>query len=209
MDNRKGKFITLEGPEGAGKSTQASRLAEYLRSKGLEVVKTREPGGVSISEQLRSILLNPDSTIYSRAELMLYAAGRAQHTQELIVPALESGKYVVCERYIHASMAYQGYGRGLDMGLIRELNDIATGGLAPDIVFLFDIDVAEGLQRVKSSDRELDRLEQENLLFHQKVRDGYLEICRASDNMFLLDSSKDSDSIYSEILSVLEKEKIL
>jgi len=159
----KGKFITLEGPEGAGKSTQAGVIADFLEQQGKKVVRTREPGGVSIAEELREILLNPENIIFPRAELLLYAAGRAQHTGELIMPALEEGKYVICERFTHASIAYQGYGRNLDIELIRKLNQIATEGVTPDLTVIMDIDVKEGLKRVRKSNRQFDRLESENI----------------------------------------------
>ena len=200
-----GKFITLEGPEGAGKSTQASMLADYIKGRGIEVVRSREPGGVSIAEQLREILLNPGSIIYPKTELLLYASGRAQHTQELIMPALEAGKFVVCERYIHASVAYQGYGRGLDMELIEQLNFISTSGLEPDMTFVLDIDVSEGLKRVESSNREFDRLESENIEFHRKVRDGYLKMAAESDIMIVVDSSGNIMETNRQIIEQIEK----
>jgi dTMP kinase len=205
----RGKFIALEGPEGAGKSTQAEMLASYMKDRGHDVVRTREPGGVSIAEQLREMLLNPGNFIFPRAELLLYAAGRAQHTEELILPALKEGKHVVCERYTHASVAYQGYGRGLDIGLINMLNDIAAGGVAPDAVIIMDIDVAQGLARVRSSNRGLDRLESENISFHKKVREGYLEIVKTNPDISVVDASQSKEDIHNRILQILKGKNIV
>lgn len=205
----RGKFITLEGPEGAGKSTQAKLLSNYLKDNGYPAVWTREPGGVSIAEQLREMLLNPDSKIYPRAELLIYAAGRAQHTEELINPALEDQKYVICERYIHASLAYQGYGRELDLGLIRKLNDIATGGRNPDITFIFDIDASKGLQRTKDSGTKLDRLESENIKFHRRVREGYLNLSEGNNNIVVLDAEKSKKELHSELVRILKNREII
>lgn len=207
MTKRNGKFITLEGPEGSGKSTQARLLADYLTEKGIDVVRTREPGGVSIAEQLREMLLNPDNVICARAELLLYASGRAQHTEELILPALKEGKYVICERYTHASIAYQGYGRGLDMDLINQLNNVATGGLCPDITIILDIDVEKGLKRVETSCRDFDRLECENISFHQKVRDGYLAIANDDPRVLIVDSDNPVEDIHKRVVNIL-KEKV-
>ncbi len=208
-NNNPGKFITLEGPEGAGKSTQARLLSKYLKEKGYPSVWTREPGGVSIAEQLRELLLNPDSKIFSRAELLIYAAGRAQHTEELINPALQAGKYVICERYIHASLAYQGYGRKLNLDLIRNLNDIATGGINPDLTVIFDIPVKKGLQRTKDSGNQLDRLESENLQFHRRVRKGYLKLSKEEDNIVVLDACKSISDLHLELISVLKNKTII
>ncbi|MFH1416329.1 MAG: dTMP kinase [Elusimicrobiota bacterium] len=209
MAELQGKFITLEGPEGSGKSTQALMLAEYLSGRGDEVVKTREPGGVSIAEQLREMLLNPDNIICSKTELLLYAAGRAQHTEELILPALRQGKYVICERFTHATVAYQGYGRGLDMKLIEELNNVATGGIQPDITVILDVPADEGLNRVKKSNRSFDRLESENISFHRKVRAGYLELARLNGDIEVIESIGTPESVHEKIINLLEEKGIL
>lgn len=209
MGELKGKFITFEGPEGSGKTTQAKLLSEYFSGQGIEAVRTREPGGVSISEQLREILLNPDNLICPRAELLLYASGRAQHTEELILPALKEGKYVICERYAHASVAYQGYGRGLDMELINELNRVATRGIYPDITLILDIDVEEGLRRVERSDRVLDRLEKENISFHKKVRNGYLELARMNPDIIVINAIGTEKNIYEKIVAVLKEKNLI
>lgn len=209
MTDIKGRFVTLEGPEGAGKSTQARLLADYLAEEGCQVVRTREPGGVSIAEQLREMLLNTQNFIYPTAELLLYAAGRAQHTEELILPALKEGKYVICERYTHASIAYQGYGRGLDIELIKKLNEVASGSLSPDATIILDIDAALGLERVKKSNRGLDRLESENISFHKRVRQGYLEMVEKYAKVSLVDASESPDEIHKAILGILKEKKII
>lgn len=176
--SKRGFFITLEGPDGCGKTTQAGLAVRHLRARGLDVVHTREPGGTSFAENLRKILLDPRHAIFSTAELLLYEASRAQHTEEVIRPALKSGKIVFCERYTDATMAYQGYGRGLDLSAIRKLNAIATAGLLPDLTVVLDIPSREGLARLKkdrkrSSDGKGDRMEREALSFHDRVRKGY------------------------------------
>ncbi|MBN2406809.1 MAG: dTMP kinase [Elusimicrobia bacterium] len=208
-EGKRGRFITLEGPEGSGKSTQTRLLVEYIAGLGRPVIHTREPGGVSISEKLREILLNKDNRIFPKAELMLYASGRAQHTEELIMPALLSGKYVVCERYIHASIAYQGYGRGLDIELIRKLNDMATGGLVPDITIYMDIEAAEGLKRVERSNRSLDRLESENISFHERVRQGYLSMAGTDPRIVTLDARNSREDIHAHIIDILRSRNII
>jgi len=206
--NKKSFFITLEGPEGAGKSTQAGVVTDYLTDLGMDVVRTREPGGVSISEQLREILLKPGSAISPRTELLLYAAGRAQHTSELIMPALKEGKSVICERYTHASLAYQGYGRQLDKELIRTLNEVATMGLKPDLTIIFNISAEEGLSRVASSERTFDRLESENIQFHRRVRDGYLALAENDPNIEVVDARLPEKALSEKIIEILRRRKI-
>lgn len=178
-------LITFEGIEGSGKSTQAGLLVEYLRGKGLNVILTREPGGVEVSERIRSILIETGLNISPKAELFLFLASRAQHTDELIRPSLQKGYIVVCDRYIDASVAYQGYGRGLDVGMIKRLNDLATDGLRPDLTVLLDLPPEEGLKRVRAS-KKVDRIEGEDLEFHRRVREGYLEIARSEPDRFLV-----------------------
>jgi len=173
---RRGFFVTIEGPDGSGKSTQSKLLVRYLCRKGWDVVHTREPGGTLFTEFLRKILLKPESRISPLTELLLYTASRAQHTIELIKPALQDNKIVVCERYTDATTAYQGYGRKLSLKLIKQLNNIATGGLKPDITLLLDIDVEKGLSKIKKGKR--DRLEKEGLSFHRRLRRGYLSIAK-------------------------------
>ena len=197
-------FITFEGIEGSGKSTQAKLLVEYLRGKGLNVILTREPGGVELSERIRSILIETGLDISPRAELLLFLASRAQHTDELIRPSLQKGHIVVCDRYIDASVAYQGYGRGLSIEMIKRLNDWATGGIRPNLTVLLDLSPEEGLERVRTS-KKMDRIEGENLEFHRRVREGYLEIARSDPDRFLvLDATRSMEEIQRFIREAVE-----
>ncbi len=178
---KKGFFITLEGPDGCGKTTQALALKKRFIEQGKNVVHTREPGGTSFAEDLRKIILNPKHKISPTAELLLYEASRAHHTEEVIRPTLEKGGIVLCERYTDATMAYQGYGRGLSLETILTLNKIASGGIIPHLTLILDIPVKEGLRRARKlqEDGEKgDRLERESLKFHYRVREGYLSIVR-------------------------------
>lgn len=171
-----GVFISIEGIEGSGKTTQARLLADHLRSMKLCVTETREPGGTEIGEMMRRLLLSPSNKgISSESELLLYLACRAEHVERVIHPALERGEVVISDRYADATVVYQGFGRGLDTERIRNLNQVATGGLSPDITVLLDLDADVGLARVagRSSPGETDRFEQEALEFHERVREGY------------------------------------
>ncbi len=174
MRRSPGLFIVLEGPDKSGKSTQARLLVERLRSSGFDVVHTREPGGTSFAEEVRRILLSTEHAIHPIAELLLYEASRAQHTEERLRPALAAGKVVVCERYTMSTTVYQGYGRGLDLEIIDEANDLATSGLKPDLTFIIDIPDAEFGARDK--DRVHDRLENEPKAFRARVRAGYRKV---------------------------------
>jgi len=184
----RGKFITFEGIDGCGKTTQLRMLERYLTGKGIPFMSTREPGGTTLGTTIRAALLNVSHrSIEPLAELLLYSADRAQHVRELILPALAAGRSVLSDRFCDATTAYQGYGRGFDLKLITELNELATFGLKPDLTLLFDLDVATGLKRVQrrsdfaveASDGEApDRLDIEPLEFHERVRRGYLEIAR-------------------------------
>lgn len=183
MPRGKGKFITFEGVEGSGKTTQAHLLGEYLSSLRIPVVVTREPGGTDIGEQIRQILLASDNRgMTPETEILLYAASRGQHLREKIAPALDSGRWVICDRYSDATIAYQGYGRGLNLGLIAELNRLVSLELEPDLTILLDLDVRKGLKRARIREeggnlRE-GRFEEEGEAFHQKVREGYKEQAR-------------------------------
>jgi dTMP kinase len=179
-------FVTLEGPEGGGKSTQASLLAAYLRERGRDVVSVREPGGTPLGEAVRDLLLDPRHEIDVRTEMLLFAASRAQLVARVIAPALEAGRDVVCDRYVDASLAYQGVGRGLGVAVVREVNAVATGGLVPDLTLLLDIDPAAGLRRARAETAagggpdapHGDRLERERLAFHERVREGFLALAK-------------------------------
>jgi dTMP kinase len=171
-----GCFITFEGVEGCGKSTQITLLWEYLVESGYNVIVTREPGGTPIAEAIRGVLLNPDhETMGSTAELLLYAAARAQHVYEKIAPALAAGQVVLCDRFADSTTAYQGGGRGLPGDLLKTLNDIATGGVWPDCTLLIDVPAAVGLERARHRGRK-DRIEQESIDFHERVREGFLAL---------------------------------
>ncbi|MDN5326923.1 MAG: dTMP kinase [Moorella sp. (in: firmicutes)] len=199
----RGLFITLEGPDGSGKTTQMDRLEEYLHRRGLAVERTREPGGTRLAEAIRRLLLEPSfSPVDARAELLLYAAARAQHVAERIRPALAAGKIVLCDRFSDSTLAYQGYGRRLGAELVDRLNDLATGNLRPDITFLIDVPVAIGLGRRLGGS---DRLEQEDLEFHRRVRQGYLELARREPRrVHLIDGTPSPDVVWKEIKGILD-----
>jgi len=166
-------FITLEGPEGSGKTCQMSDLAKYLREQGYEVITTREPGGTSIGDQIRGVLTNLENTeLVPRTEILLFLAARAQLVEQLIRPALKNGKIVLCDRYGDSTLAYQGYGHQTDLNLLQRLLAFATNGLKPDLTLLLDIDVEIGLQRKINAD-EWNRLDAYEVAFHQRVRQGY------------------------------------
>ena len=170
-------FITLEGPEGSGKSMQICELAEYLRQQGRKVLTTREPGGTFIGDQIREVIMRMDNTMMNpRAEILLFCAARAQIVEEVIRPNLEKGLVVISDRYADSTLAYQGYGHGLDLGILKEILRFATGGLQPDLTLLLDVDVEEGLNRRKIGGGEWNRLDAQQLAFHQRVRQGYLKM---------------------------------
>ncbi|MDR2818172.1 MAG: dTMP kinase [Endomicrobium sp.] len=179
MKKNKGIFITIEGGEGSGKTTQSRLLKEYLEKLGRKVLLTREPGGTLFAESIRKILLSPDSRPVPLSELFLYEAARAQHMDEFVIPALKAGKVVICDRFTDATVAYQGYGRKLDIKLINQLNKEATFGILPNLTIYLDIDPKKGLNKAKFLDKESygadgDRIERESVVFHNNVRKGYL-----------------------------------
>ena len=177
--SRRGLFITFEGVEGAGKSTQIRRLAASLEKEEVSVLVTREPGGTPISERIREVLLEREHhKMVSTTELLLYAAARSQHVAQCIAPALAEGQIVISDRFGDAMVAYQGHGRGLDLELIHHLNRVATGGLVPDLTIVLDVPVKVGRERTRRRRRALDRLELEDFEFHQRVREGYLTIAK-------------------------------
>jgi dTMP kinase len=180
-------FITFEGPEGSGKTTQARRLAQWLCAQGRQVVLTREPGGTPIGDQIRDILHSSRNTAMDAlTEILLYSASRAQHAAERIRPALASGEIVVSDRYADSTYAYQGYGRGLDLPVLRKITEIATGGLQPDLTIYIDITPEEGLRRRRMCGGEWNRLDAEPLDFHQRVRSGYLELAALEPERWVL-----------------------
>lgn len=169
-----GKFITLEGSEGSGKSTQSALIYEYLKGRGKDVIQLREPGGVKISEAIRNLLLDvKNEAMSNECETLLYMAARAQVVKETIAPALEAGKIIICDRFLDSTLVYQGFGHGMDIGFIKELGLFATGGIKPDLTLLFDIDTKEGLSRTNA---QKDRIELRSIEYHECVRRGYLEL---------------------------------
>jgi len=174
MKKLRGKFITFEGPEGSGKSTQGRLLVRYLQSKGKKAIFLREPGGTAISEKIRRILLDKTNhSISHLSEMLLYMAARAQLIQEIVKPALAKGYFVVCDRFLDSTIAYQGYGLGIDLSLIEQLGRFVTSGIRPDLTIFLDVGVKEGLRACGS---KLDRIEQRSLVYHQRVRRGYLAL---------------------------------
>ena len=180
MKNKKGLFITVEGCEGCGKSTQSKLLKQYLQDKGFTVVLTREPGGNIVAEKIRNILLNPSFKITSLCELFLYEAARIQHLCDIIKPNLQKGNVVICDRFTDSTIAYQGFGRKIDIKTIEKLNDIATEGIKPDLTLYIDIIPKIGIERakIKKDFSDGDRIERETLKFHNNVRKGFLMLSK-------------------------------
>jgi dTMP kinase len=215
-------FITLEGVEGAGKTTLQNRLAGLIKDRGYEVVITREPGATEIGKAIRELLLDPrNSSLSPTAELMLFAADRAQHVTEIIKPALDRGAVVICDRYIHSTLAYQGYGRGLNIDLLHQLNQQATNGVTPDLVLLLDLDPKIGLSRASKrvdacNGQDSDpnsgwtRFEAQELEFHQRIRNGFLELAnQPNSNFHVVDADQDADSLFNcsvdRVIEALER----
>lgn len=196
-------FITFEGPEGSGKSTQIALLCDALQTRGLRIVRTREPGGTPIGEQVRTVLHDlRNAGMLPETEILLYSASRAQHVGEVVRPALARGQVVISDRYAESTIAYQGYGRGLDLAALRQITTFATGGLRPDLVVYLDLDVAVGLER-KRRDRtagrgEWNRMDEQTLAFHQRVRDGYLAMAAGEPERWLVvDGGQPIEAIHS------------
>ena len=202
---RKGFFITFEGPDGCGKSTQVKLLADHCRNLGYTVRLTREPGGPSISEKIRALLLDPENKeMCARAEALLYAASRAQHVEQTIRPAVEDGEVVICDRFMDSSIAYQAFGRELGDD-VRIINEFAVAGMQPDLTFFLDIDPEKGLMRAASHSKP-DRLEQEKLEFHQKVYQGYQKIKEIYSSRYVcLDAEQSIETIGEQIASGFDK----
>jgi dTMP kinase len=194
-------FITFEGPDGSGKTTQIRLLVEWLREQGYEVVVTREPGGTDIGNQIRDVLHDPRNTAMdATAEILLYSADRAQHVTQFIQPALAAGRIVISDRYADSTLAYQGYGRGLDLEALRTITVFATGGLKPDLTLYLDITPQEGLQRRQASGDEWNRLDAEALEFHQRVRAGYMELIKQEPERWaVIDAARSVEDVQGEI----------
>lgn len=201
----RGLLITLEGPDGSGKTTQIELLERYLKKKGYEVIKTREPGGTAISEKIRDIILdNENSEMCGMCEALLYAASRAQLTSEVLKPALQEGKMVICDRFVHSSIVYQGIGRELGQDRIKYINEAALDGLEADLTIMLTIPYEEGLKR-KYKQKELDRLENSGNDFHKKVFQGYLEISRKCDKIKVVDANNHIEEIHADIIKLVEQ----
>lgn len=203
MQNTQGLFITFEGPDGAGKTTQIEKLAAYLEETNRPFILTREPGGTRISDAIRSLILHPEYTeMMNETEVLLYAASRAQHVKEKIVPALKEGLIVLCDRFVDASVAYQGYGLGIEIEKIVAINEFATGGLTPDRSYFIDISPEHARERLvqRSGHGALDRIEQKDLQYHEKVRHGFLQLYeRNQHRICLIDGHQSVDDIFAAI----------
>ena len=203
------RFITFEGTEGCGKTTQITLLAQRLEQSGYRVRVTREPGGCPISNEIRRILLEPSSAgMDPRTELLLYAAARAQHVAEVIRPALQQGEVVLCDRFSDATFAYQGFGRNLDQEMIVDLDRLATGGLTPDLTLLLDIPLLEGLERAQArnaGNHDVEgRFEQEDIEFHQRVHRGYQHLAKQEERFRVIPASGSVEQVFQRILGVVE-----
>lgn len=196
-----GLFITFEGPDGCGKTTQMKLLAEYFEKKGKEVVLTREPGSKGLGEKVREILLNYDGEVSDRCESFLFLADRAQNIDIIVNPAVKEGKIVLCDRHIDSTVAYQGYGRGLNIDRINMLNNLATNGKKPDLTLVFDVDVETSMKRVG---KEKDRMESAGIDFHNRVRKGYLELAKQEPKRIkVLDATKSIEEIHKDVINIL------
>ena len=200
---QQGLFITFEGADGCGKTTQIKLIDEYLRNKGYKTLLTREPGAKGLGEKIREILLNYDGEVSSRCESFLFLADRAQHVDCIIKPALKDGVIVLCDRHTDSTVAYQGYGRGLDIEEIKKLNNLATGGLKPDLTLVFDVDIETSQARVG---KNKDRMESAGIEFFKKVREGFLEIAKEEpQRVKVIDSSDTIENIHKKVVELIGK----
>ena len=203
----RGKFITLEGGEGSGKTTMIGRIGSYFEERGIPYVVTREPGGIEIAEKIRSIILDPLHTAMdARTEALLYAAARSQHLAEKVEPALRAGKAVICDRFVDSSLVYQGYARGLGIENVWAINRFAIGDLMPDVTLYLDIEPEVGLARIDAHDgREVNRLDLENLEFHRKVREGYFLLKEQfPERIRVIDASMKQEEVLAAMILSLE-----
>lgn len=200
---KKGIFITFEGADGCGKTTQIKLLDKYLKNKGYSTLLTREPGAKGLGEKFREILLNYDGEVSANCESFLFLADRAQHVDCIIKPALTQGEVVLCDRHIDSTVAYQGYGRGIDLDKINYLNNIATSGLKPDLTIVFDVDIETSMQRIGT---DKDRMESSGMEFFNKVRNGYLEIAKNEpDRVKVIFASDTINNIHRKVVDLVEK----
>ncbi|MDD6005262.1 MAG: dTMP kinase [Firmicutes bacterium] len=199
---KKGYFITFEGPDGSGKTTVCNAVYQRLKDMGYDVVHTREPGGIEIAEKIRDIILDPQNVMMdAKTEALLYAASRRQHLVEKVIPSIEAGKVVICERFVDSSLAYQGYGRELGFDEVLSINKFAIGDYFPDMTVYLDVDEKTGLERIK--DRAFkDRLDQESIDFHHRVNEGYQKVIDVfKDRVSIVDASKPLDSVIEDALN--------
>lgn len=198
-------FITFEGGEGTGKTTLIERLMVDLEMSGYKAIKTREPGGSKISEQIRNVILSVNNVEMDyMTEALLYAASRRQHLEEVIKPNLKKGNIVICDRYVDSSLAYQGYARGLGIEKVYKINDYAIDGFYPDLTIYIDVAPEIGLGRIKKNNRDMDRLDREQISFHEKVREGYLEVSKMfPDRIRVVDGNDTLDNIYKKIKKIV------
>lgn len=201
-----GLFVTFEGPDGSGKSTQIQKLAGFLEDRGIAHLLTHEPGGTPISDEIRKLLLNPDhEEMANETEVFLYAASRAQHVREKIIPALEAGKVVLCDRFVDASIAYQGYGLDIDVKKIKEINRFATGGLIPERSYFLDLSADRGRQRLMNRSG-LDRIERKQMAYHERVREAFLAIYEENpERICLLNGEKEKEELFLAIKTDFER----
>lgn len=198
-------LITFEGIEGSGKTTQANLLHAYLKKNGYDPIKTREPGGTGFGEALRDVLLRKDMRVFPLAELLVFMAVRAQHMEEVISPALAEGKIVLCDRFVDATYAYQGYGRSIDLGIIETLNRLVTKGVRPNLTILLDCDVDLALKRKSAANQHMDRFERESISFHRKIREAYLKLSKEdSRRFFVIGPSLDVEGTHRAIREKVE-----
>jgi len=207
----KGFLISLEGGEGAGKTSLLDKLMVYLKDKDIDFISTREPGGVRISESIREIILDKDNTeMDPKTEALLFAAARRQHLVQKVVPALNNGKLVIMDRYVDSSLIYQGYVRGMGIDEVFKLNQYAIEDLLPDVTLYFDLSPSVGLARInKDKDREVNRLDLEKASFHDKVREGYLLLADKFDRIEIIDAEQSIEDVFNQVLEVLRKRGIL
>ncbi|WP_456272844.1 dTMP kinase [Bacillus sp. AK031] len=205
---KQGLFITVEGPEGAGKSTILQKMADELKGKGHQVVLTREPGGISIAEDIRSVILDRNNTeMDERTEALLYAAARRQHLAEKVVPALENGSIVLCDRFLDSSLAYQGHARGIGMEEVYSINKFAIGDTMPDMTLYFDVSPEIGLERIrKHQGREVNRIDLEDIEFHERVREGYFMLLEQfPQRIKKIDAGSSFEKVYQSAIEMVEK----
>ena len=197
----RGLFITFEGADGCGKTTQLNLLKDYFEKVGKEVVLTREPGAKGLGEHVRKILLNYDGVVSDRCESFLFLADRAQNVDVIVNPAINEGKIVLCDRHTDSTVAYQGYGRGLDINEINMLNNLATGGMKPDLTLVFDVDIETSMQRVG---KEKDRMENSGNDFFDRVRKGYLQIAKQEpDRVKVIDSTQSIEDVHNYVIAII------